>query len=234
MSLKKLFFKSKLSYRLYLYYNLFFREKCFLKREQYSQHGEDIEILKHFKNHKKGFYLDIGCYHPLKFNNTYLLYKKGWSGVNVDLNQTSIDLFNIMRPNDKNICSAVSNESKITTLHFDDYFSSVNTINKNSYEMSKKRYFKNPKQIKIKTISIIDCIKDVDQIDFLNIDAEGEDFNILKLLDLKKYSINLVAIETHLIDGNKNNDCEKIYNYFKNYNFKILGRFGPTSLFVPV
>ena len=84
------------------------------------------------------------------------------------------------------IYAAVSNESKITTLHFDDYFSSVNTINKNSYEMSKKRYFKNPKQIKIKTISIIDCIKDVDQIDFLNIDAEGEDFNILKLLDLKK------------------------------------------------
>ena len=42
----------------------------------------------------KGFYIDIGCYHPLKYSQTHKLYKLGWSGINVDISQDSIDLFN--------------------------------------------------------------------------------------------------------------------------------------------
>ena len=50
---------------------------------------EAIQIV----NHKKGFFIDIGCHHPFKANNTFLLYKSGWSGMNIDLNKISIDLF---------------------------------------------------------------------------------------------------------------------------------------------
>jgi hypothetical protein len=40
---------------------------------------------------------------PIKYSNTALLYKKGWTGINIDLNKTSIDLFNFTRLRDKNI-----------------------------------------------------------------------------------------------------------------------------------
>ena len=43
------------------------------------------EIQNIFKDKKKGIYVDIGCCHPIKDNNTYLLNKKGWSGINIDL-----------------------------------------------------------------------------------------------------------------------------------------------------
>ena len=68
-----------------------------------------ISVLKQNSNKMKAFknfigkYVDIGCYHPIKYSNTALLYKKGWTGINIDLNKTSIDLFNFTRLRDKNI-----------------------------------------------------------------------------------------------------------------------------------
>ena len=85
-----------LFYKIYLYYYLFLREKFFVKRESYSQFGEDLVIKNFFKN-KIGKYVDIGCFNPIKYNNTCLLYNEGWSGLNIDLNSTSIDLFKIAR-----------------------------------------------------------------------------------------------------------------------------------------
>ena len=55
---------------------------------------EDLAILDYVKNSKSGFYVDVGCYHPIHRNNTYLLYKKNWRGANIDLSEFSIDLFN--------------------------------------------------------------------------------------------------------------------------------------------
>ena len=51
-------------------------------------------------------YVDAGCYHPLHLSNTYLLYKRSWNGINIDISEFSIKLFNYLRPNDVNINSA--------------------------------------------------------------------------------------------------------------------------------
>jgi hypothetical protein len=73
-------------------------------------YGEDLIIDKFFRKKRKGFYVDVGCYHPLDGNNTCLLYKKGWSGMNIDVNALSIELFNQARKDDHNINVAVSNK----------------------------------------------------------------------------------------------------------------------------
>ena len=69
MSLKHFFFKTNFTYKLYLYYNLYIRHKCFIDRSRYSQCGEDIFIIEFFKDKiSKGTYLDIGAFNPIKFN----------------------------------------------------------------------------------------------------------------------------------------------------------------------
>ena len=80
--------------------------------------GEDLEIVKALKNINNGFFVDVGCYHPLHLNNTYLLYKKNWRGINVDLSELSIDLFNSIRSEDININSAVSNSEGQVTHYY--------------------------------------------------------------------------------------------------------------------
>jgi len=233
MSLRKFFLKRKITYRLYLYYNLYIRHKKFLVRKTYSQWGEDKEIIKFFK-HKLGNYLDIGCYHPVMYSNTCLLHKNGWKGLNIDLNQTSIDLFNIARPKDINLCRAIGSSKKKVEVFFDSYFSPVNTIDAQFYRDQKKTFFKN--QFKKIVISeslkkILSRYKRFKKFDFINIDAEGMDYKVLKQIDLAKLKTLLIAIETHHFNGDKTKDYSKILKHLNKYKFKLLKRFGPTSLF---
>ena len=234
MSLKKTFLKNNLTYKIYLYYNLYIRHKCFINRKQYSQWGEDLFINNFFKNKSSGVYLDIGCFHPYMYSNTCLLYKKGWRGINIDINQTAIDLFNIVRPNDINICTAINREKKEFKIYLDDPFSPVNTLNKKFYENLKKTFFKNKKILTIqsKTIEeIFDKNKVKSAIDFINIDAEGLDFEILQQLDLNRYKVKLVSVETHNVDGSETEYFDSIKKFLEKKNYSIFKRVGPTTLF---
>ena len=82
-----------------------------LDKNFYSQFGEDkilFELIP--KNFKSGFYVDVGCFHHKKYSNTYLLHKRGWVGVNIDMEKEKIDLFNIARPGDYNFLGAISDK----------------------------------------------------------------------------------------------------------------------------
>ena len=71
----------------FLKYSLSLLKKKFLsKKISYSFGGCDLLINYIFKNQSKGFYIDVGCQNPIANNNTYLLHKKGWKGINIDLN----------------------------------------------------------------------------------------------------------------------------------------------------
>ena len=72
-------------------------------KKSYSISNVDLVIERIFKNKNDGIYIDVGCNHPIKYNNTYLLYKKGWHGLNIDLDKKSIDQFNKLRKGDINI-----------------------------------------------------------------------------------------------------------------------------------
>ena len=69
----------------------------------YSQNGEDLIINRFLNNKKKGFFVDVGAHHPIRFSNTFLFYKKGWSGINIDAMPGSMKYFNKYRPRDINI-----------------------------------------------------------------------------------------------------------------------------------
>ena len=79
-------------------------------KKSYSASSVDLIIARIFRNQKKGFYIDIGCNHPIKFSNTYLLYKKGWRGINIDADKESIVQFNKFRPNDISINIGISSK----------------------------------------------------------------------------------------------------------------------------
>ena len=96
-------------YRLYL---LYVKHKTIFPQKTYSEWGEDLFILQYFKNLDRGFYVDVGSYHPFFLSNTNLLFKKKWKGINVDINPVSIEIFNEARPDDHNVNAAVSNKNK--------------------------------------------------------------------------------------------------------------------------
>ena len=205
---KKLLIKYKFLLKIYLYYYYF--KFNFFSKKTYSQFGEDTIIIKYFKNFI-GKYVDIGCYHPIKYSNTALLYKKGWTGINIDLNKTTIDLFNFTRLRDKNIFACLSDREKIVDMYIDNEFSALNSIYKNNIKNHKiKKYQK----IKINTKVFSNVVKE--KFDFLNIDCEGSDYNILKTIDLKKYNPQIICIEVS--EKNK----KLIYKYLNANHYKLL------------
>ena len=221
-------------YKIYLYYNLYYRNKAYKKRASYSQDQEDLFINDYFKNLDNGFYLDIGCYHPIKYSNTALLYNRGWQGINIDMNQTSIDLFNILRKKDKNICAAISSSNKKVTQYIDHIYSPVNTIDKNFSQVISKRLKTKPFSEKnIFTNTFSEIVKkneiQIKKIDFLNIDVEGHDYDVLKGIDLLNIKPKIICIE---IDNHeKNLSNQKIKNYLIKFNYKIIKSIGLNAFF---
>ena len=222
--IKKYINRNSIFYRPYLLFRIFWLEKIFLKKKSYSQCGEDIFILEFFKDKiAKGIYLDIGAFNPIKFNNTYLLHKKGWKGINVDLNQTSIDLFNILRPNDKNICAAISDKVEKVEVYIENLFSPLNTISPDHLKLfdndrlKKKTYY-------IETKMINDLINH--KFDFLNIDIEGLDIKVLKSINLKFYNPRLICIEIL----NPKNEIE-LSDYLMKYGYYFQKKMGPSYFF---
>ena len=212
-------------YKIYLYYHLFFRYKLFYKKKNYSQFNEDLFIDNFFKNIQFGKFLDIGCFHPIRYNNTYLLYKKGWRGTNIDLNPTSIDMFNIVRNQDTNICAAISETKKKMKIFFENSFSAANTLSEKIYneDQKKNKLFKHVIEIQTKTLK--ELLKN--KFDFLNIDVEGLDFDILKTIDLELYRPNLICIEILERDNKKK---DKIFFYLKRFNYSFCKK-GEVSYF---
>ena len=97
-----MYFFDKLFLKLNLLHKIFFTKKIY-----FSFSGVDLILQNIFMKQNDGLYIDVGCQHPIKNNNTYLLYKKGWKGINVDLDKDNIKLFNSARPEDYNVNKAL-------------------------------------------------------------------------------------------------------------------------------
>ena len=104
-----------------------------------------------FKIIKKGIYLDVGCYHPLKESQTAFLYKQGWRGVNLDISKQSIDMFKIFRPRDLNLNLGLSTKSGKQYAYFEGDISTVSSLDKNYL---KKIGRKNKKKKSINVITL--------------------------------------------------------------------------------
>lgn len=166
------------------------------KKISYSYGGVDSLVNNIFKNNDKGFYVDVGCGHPVKNNNTYLLNKKGWHGINIDLDNENINLFDIYRPSDQNISTAISDEIGEEDLFFYHSKSAINTINKKTADYQKAKV-STIKKIRTNTLNnVLNNSKYNNlEIDFLSIDIEGSEFLALKNFDFNKYNPKVIVVE---------------------------------------
>ena len=166
------------------------------KKISYSYGGVDSLVNNIFKNNDKGFYVDVGCGHPVKNNNTYLLNKKGWHGINIDLDNENINLFYIYRPSDRNISTAISDKIGEEDLFFYHSKSAINTIIKKMADYQKAKV-SSIKKIKTNTLNnVLNNSKYNNlEIDFLSIDIDGSEFLALKNFDFNKYNPKIIVVE---------------------------------------
>ena len=218
-------------YKIKLYLQLL-RYRGLKERSQYSRWGEDSFLVDYFKNTSNGRYIDIGSFHPFRGSNTYLLYKKGWSGINIDINKISIDLFKLARPNDINLNLAISDTNKKIKIYQTKDLGKMNTINLKFASFFLKNY--HVRESHSYNLNDILCKYNTNKnnrFELIDIDVEGSEYQILKSLNFKKYSFKLILVETHIFNLDFKQESDKIHILLKSKNYNYLKHFGETSVY---
>lgn len=202
---------------------------------QFSESGEDIILQRVFKNKVNGFYVDIGAFRPVKYSNTYLLHRFfGWRGINVDASSEAIALFNKERPNDINIKAAVGPEGaeRDFWVFNEPATNTLSEENKERQLLEGKKIRRKEKMVTRTLVNILDeYLPENQEIDFLNIDVEGLDFEVLKTNDWEKYRPKVVLIEDYTIKTSGLNNSN-IYQYMKNKGYYFFSQAFDTTIYI--
>ncbi len=176
-------------------------------RVSFSQEGEDLLLLSFFDWKKSGFYVDVGAHHPRKYSNTQALYSRGWSGINIDAMPGSMKPFQESRPRDVNLEVAISDAQRVLTFYeFNEPAMSgfdPDTVRiRDGFVpagVSSDRMFRVVSERLITTVTLADVL-DAHlpagrEIDFMNVDVEGLDYEVLASNDWDKYRPIVVLAE---------------------------------------
>ncbi len=198
------------------------RLKLFGSQVVYSQNGEDIILLSIInKPNYKGFYIDIGANHPKKLNNTYLLNRLGWHGINIEPNPFNLQLFKKKRPKDINLNIGISSTESILPFYLfkEDTLSTFDKEIADKYELMGHK-IKSVLNIDTKRLeNVLDFYVQDKHIDFMSIDTEGYDLEILKTNNWNKYRPSFILLET--LEYEKNKRGEKVNEEYDSFMKEI-------------
>ena len=160
-------------------------------------------LARIFGQQEHGFYVDVGAYHPQMISNTYYFYLQGWKGINIDAMPGSMDLFKQTRPNDINLEIPISNVKQSLTYYTFNHsnlngFSKELAIERNGWKVGDWEA-KLISEIDLQTFTLSEVLDEYltsnQDIDFLNIDVEGLDYQVLESNNWQKYRPKIVLIE---------------------------------------
>ncbi len=204
-----------------------------------SQEGEDLIIDRILKTNnikfKDIFYLDIGAGHPIKYSNTFYFYLRGSTGITVDAFKKNISLHKIFRPRDISFNLLLGDKDEYV-----DFFlfkeSELNTSNKIRLDELKKQNIYSHSSIKIKKVSINNFIKNnikekLNKVNFLNIDIEGGDLEIIQLIDWNILQPKVICVEIFTKNMNEIYESE-IYNILKSNGYLMNSKMINSVIFI--
>jgi FkbM family methyltransferase len=173
----------------------------------FSSAGEDM-ILRHAVGSDKmeGFYVDVGAYHPVIMSNTYFFYLNGWRGINLDARPGSRQLFDKVRPRDINLEMGVSTHEGEMNYYFIGDDSPMNSFSRDFLEHI-GMFGEVKREIAVPVLPLAEVLDrhlpPEQRIDFMNVDVEGHDLQVLESNDWERFRPRFVVVEDREVDANK-------------------------------
>ena len=192
-----------------------------------GQELQDMYAFLYFNGKRSGFYIDIGAFEGVTISNTLALEKLGWNGICVE---PIPEIYQNLIKNRKCDCvnAAIYDEEKQVEF--------IQTIagRSGAVKSMSEKVFKaaeNEGIVKYLSITPITFNKlmekyDIEYIDFLSIDVEGAELNVLTSIDFNKYKFGLITIE---------NNCgyHKLKEFMADKGYKIFIDLGVDIFFIP-
>jgi FkbM family methyltransferase len=186
-----------------------------------SQIGQDIAVLAFYKQKTDGYFVEIGANNGLMLSNTYLLeHRYGWKGICAEAMPMLYGELVNNRPKSK-CCGKAVYSSTGLILNF-DIANASNLLSglTDNIDFHKNVVSRNKTTIQVNTISLVDMLDQYEApnfIDYLSLDTEGSEYEILKTFDFSKYTFGLIDVEHNWVEPRrshiKNLLCSKGYVY---------------------
>ena len=169
-----------------------------LPRISYAQNSEDILIDRLFRG-EVGSFVDIGSCHPVVDSNTRFFYERGWRGVNFEPRASSFQLFLDQRPEDLNLNLAASDfDGELTFYEVDDHgINGISTLSAEIAQGYRQRGFEVVEtRVPVRTVRGLVQEYDIDPPDFLSIDVETHEHQVIRGIDLEHWRPKLIVVES--------------------------------------
>lgn len=169
-----------------------------MKFISYAQNFEDVTLWRTLKLFGPGFYIDIGANHPIRDSVTHALYERGWRGINIEPVQHYYDSLCAERPEDVNLCVAVGNEEG-ELVFFESPETGLSTL---SLEMAVRQQAEGipfiQRTVQVRTLASIcaEHIRSELPLQFLKIDVEGFEEQVLRGMDFQRWRPWVILIES--------------------------------------
>lgn len=202
----------------------------------FAQNYEDLILSGLLRDVENGFYVDVGANHPQLDSVTKLFYDRGWSGINIEPNDSLHTQLATERPRDININLGVASQSGTLSFRFYPLLDGMSTFSVQSMESVSAAW---PdanyldKSVDVTTLTeIFNAHKPVSHIHFMKIDVEGLELEVLLGNSWKKYRPWIICIEDphDLPDASARQDA--IIAYLKSWEYSKVFFDGINSYFI--
>jgi FkbM family methyltransferase len=161
-----------------------------------SQNMEDYHLWLTFEGQPAGTYIDIGAGHPVADNVSFFFYERGWQGLVVEPQHNLADLYPRLRPRDTSVCTLIGTRSGLVDFHVFDTFHGLSTTSKQNAGVARS-LGATCQTIQMPMISLAQLCRKygTTTIDFLKVDAEGAEADVLVSGDWDSYRPKVVIVE---------------------------------------
>lgn len=168
-------------------------------QNSYSQSGEDLIICRELGERAGGTFLDIGAFHPFQFSNTRRLYELGYKGVFVEPSPSLREAFEKEYGADKEVvllpvCVGTENG---TQVFWDSGGDAISTLVKGETQKWVDAYGSKFTPIQVEVVSVTELLRrcPYKTFDFINIDTEGNVWDIVSQFDFQSLACKVVCLE---------------------------------------
>lgn len=181
---------------------------------------------------ESGFYVDVGAYHPFRFSNTQYFYERGWHGLNIDPTPGSMAPFNKYRTRDINLEIGIA-ETPGLAVFFEFDEPALNTFDQSRAEALQNETpyrLLNERQVTLQTLRDVLSGQAVSRIDFMSIDVETRELQVLESNDWSLYRPEFLLIEM-LSDGAIQANADPVAAFLHQIDYRRVAFTGRTSVF---